>query len=429
MKHRTLLLAAGFLAGVGVALVFFFGFRLWQVRSAYLDLANPHPSVRAEAIWRLVVAPDRRYAQQLAERLVDDDQEVRLAAAFALIRLEKEAIRPILEVLKRVSEEEAKHPRRPYHFLPGDFFRHPSEAVQFILAGIARKADGARAVARLLESSDPVESSAAQQALRKVGPSVLPILMTYLREGRRDLRLRVIHIIGSFGDAGVDPLSQMIGEPNAKTETALDQETRQMAVFALGDTKSDRALPILERCLKDPMLEPAAWDAIARLRTKKSVAFLEQEAKKIQNEKPPSPSFVRALGTSNQRKFADLVLRFLRSPDDRIVEAAAYSAGQLQVKEAVPQLLRLLASGKASLVTTAALSLAQIREPRTLSALTALLRHPDHSVKSASLIAIQSLADRTALREVEALAQDPKVPDYLRSQAQSVAQFLREQAP
>ncbi len=425
LRGRGVLFFRG--VAVGLAIGFGFGMIVGRRRADVVapDLTSPHPSVRADAIWQLVVQPDEKRANQLAGGLTDPDDEVRLASAIALIRLGRKAIRPLRSVLKRVSEEEARNPKRPFHYLPGDFFRHPTESAQFILAGIARQTENLRAVANLIADPDPLVASIAQRALKKVGPSVLPVMSQLLKSDRKDVRFRALGVVSSFGDASVDALASVVGEPNRKTESQLDQETRQVAVSSLGDTGSDRALEILKRSLKDPMLEPYAWDAIARLGTLQAVAFLKERVTALAHGGKPSPPFLRALGTSGEGEFVSVVLPYLTHPDPNLQAAAAYAAGKLRAHGAVDQLLSLLASPSPFVVIEAAQALSQLGESRALPALLRLLRHPSNSVKVSALIALQSLGDRSVLPALEALSRDRKVPDYIRSQAQSVADYLK----
>ncbi|MEZ8220475.1 HEAT repeat-containing protein, partial [Candidatus Fervidibacteria bacterium JGI MDM2 JNZ-1-D12] len=268
-------------------------------RKVLAQLKSNDPVQRVEAAWTLASNPTPEVADELANLLLDREDHVRLAAAVALARIGEPAILPTLRVVKKATEEAAKNPQQPFHFLPGQFFKQPREAAVFILTHIARSSEGAKKVAKLLESHDPLELGIAQQALQQVGAPALPAILPYLKHERREVRFAALSVVSACGEQAIDTLRKFIVESKEEPKTQLDQETMQMAVYSLGNTHSDKALPVLKEALKNSLLEAAAWQAIGNLRTEGAKKFLlEQSQKFVKEGKNPPPAMISAIGAS-----------------------------------------------------------------------------------------------------------------------------------
>lgn len=425
------------------AITFVIGFGLgWTVRSqlaakrksvpakVLAQLKSADPVQRVEAAWALASNPTPEAADELANSLLDREDHVRLAAAVALARLGEPAILPTLRVVKKATEEAAKNPQQPFHFLPGQFFRQPREAAVFILTHIARSSEGAKKVAKLLESRDPLEVGIAQQALQQVGAPALKAVLPYLRHERREVRFAALSVISACGEQAIDILRKFIVESKEEPKTLLDQETMQMAVYSLGNTRSDKALPVLKEALKKPMLEVSAWQAIGNLRTEGAKKFLLEQAQRFVKEgKNPPPAMISAIGAAQLTEAIPYLRQWLRSSDPRVQEAAALALGMLRDKEAVPLLIPLLEAKDVGLASAVANALGMLADPRTLPALYKALKRvknpADTQVVLNALVAIQSINERSSIPVLEEFLRQPGLPEIVSEQAKRVVEYLQ----
>lgn len=394
------------------------------------QLKSNDPVQRVEAAWALASNPIPEAADELAKLLLDREDHVRLAAAVALARIGEPAILPTLQVVKKSAEEAAKNPQQPFHFLPGQFFKQPRDAAVFILTHIARSSEGAKKVAKLLESHDPLEIGIAQQALQQVGSPALPAVLPYLRHARREVRFAALSVISACGEEAIDTLRKFVVESKEEPKTQLDQETMQMAVYSLGNTQSDKALPVLKEALKNPLLETAAWQAIGNLRTDGSKKFLLEQAKRFVKEgKNPPPAMVSAIGASQITEAIPYIRQWLKSPDPRVQEAAALALGMLRDKDAVPLLIPLLNAKDIGLASAVANALGLLAEPQALPALYRALervKNPsDLQVVLNALTAIQSINERSSIPVLENFVRRPNLPKAVQEQAKRVLDYLQ----
>ncbi len=426
-----------------IALALVFGFALgWLMRSSVsggrkvalkmvlAQLKSNDPVQRVEAAWSLASNPTPEVADELANLLLDREDHVRLAAAVALARIGEPAISPTLRVVKKASEEAAKNPQQPFHFLPGQFFKQPRDAAVFILTHIARSSEGAKRIAKLLESRDPLELGIAQQSLQQVGASALPAILPYLKHERREVRFATLSIISACGEQAIDTLRKFIIEGKEEPKTQLDQDTLQMAVYSLGNTRSDRALPVLKEALKNPLLEAAAWQAIGNLRTEGAKNFLlEQSQKFVKEGKNPSPAMISAIGASQIAEAIPYIRQWLKSSEPSVQESAALALGMLRDKSAVPLLTPLLQAEDIGLASAAASSLGLLAEPQALPALYKALervKNPsDLQVVLNALTAIQSINERSSIPILENFLRRPDLPEVVREQAKRVLEYLQ----
>lgn len=399
-------------------------------RKVLAQLKSNDPVQRVEAAWALASNPTPEVADELANLLLDREDHVRLAAAVALARIGEPAILPTLRVVKKATEEAAKNPQQPFHFLPGQFFKQPREAAVFILTHIARSSEGAKKVAKLLESHDPLELGIAQQALQQVGAPALPAILPYLKHERREVRFAALSVVSACGEQAIDTLRKFIVESKEEPKTQLDQETMQMAVYSLGNTHSDKALPVLKEALKNSLLEAAAWQAIGNLRTEGAKKFLLEQAQKFVKEgKNPPPAMISAIGASQITEAIPYIRQWLKSSDPRVQEAAALALGMLRDKSAVPLLIPLLEAKDIGLASAAANALGLLAEPQALPALYKALervKNPaDTQVVLNSLTAIQSINERSSIPVLENFLRRPDLPEVVKEQTKRVLDYLQ----
>jgi HEAT repeat protein len=256
-------------------------------------------------------------------------------------------------------------------------------------------------------------------------------VMPNLDHPRREVRVAALSVLGAYGDAAIDALRRFVLENGReKVKTPVDMEMRQMAVYALGNTRSDRALPILREVLKDPQLASAAWQAIANLQTDAAKRFLLSQARRFAQERQSPPyHLVIALGAAQIQEAKPLLMQWLRSSDPRVQESAILAIGMLRVREAVPTLIPLLNSSDVGVAAAAANALGILGDPQTVPALCQVLTNaketPRLQVVLNALSALQAIGSREALPSVQALLKMPDLSPLVREQAKQVAEHLQ----
>lgn len=429
-QKQWFIVLVSFLIGIAVGWLIF-GKAVGKVdtKAAIKRLKSSDPIQRTEAAWELALKPTSEAVDELANLLLDREDSVRLASAVALSRIGEPAISPTLRIVKKATEEALRTPQQV--LLPGQFLKQPRDAAIFILAHIAHSSEGAKKVAKLLESEDPMEVSIAQQALQQVGTFALPVILPYLEHKRREVRFAALSVVSACGEQAIDALRKFIVENEKKQKTPLDQETKQMAVYALGNTKSDKALPVLKEAIKDKMLETAVWHAIGNLKTEGAKNFLLEQAKKFFKEgKNPPPAMISAIGSSQLTEAIPYLRHWLRSSDARVQEASALALGMLRDKSSVPMLIPLLQSKDVGLASTVANALTLLADPRALpelyKALERVKNPTDLQVVLNSLVAIQSINERSSIPVLEKFLSKPNIPEIVRKQAKSVLDYLQQ---
>jgi HEAT repeat protein len=204
----------------------------------------------------------------------------------------------------------------------------------------------------------------------------------------------------------------------------------QMAVYSLGNTRSDKALPVLKEALKKPMLEVSAWHAIGNLRTEGAKKFLLEQAQRFVKEgKNPPPAMISAIGAAQLTEAIPYLRQWLRSSDPRVQEAAALALGMLRDKEAVPLLIPLLEARDVGLASAVANALGMLADPRTLPALYKALKRvknpADTQVVLNALVAIQSINERSSIPVLEEFLRQPGLPEIVSEQAKRVVEYLQ----
>jgi len=431
-------LLIGFIAGWFTRSLFLGGTPRW----VWAKLKSADPTQRCEAALFLAAHPDPKGADALAPLLLDKDEQVRLLAAIALARLGKPALPALVQTFRKANEEAARNPNQPFYFLPGQMLRNHREAVLFVLSHWAKSSSTAPMVAELLGDKDPQVVRVAQDALRQGGATAMKAVMPYLDHPRREVRVAALSVLGAYGDAAIDALRRFVLENGSeKVKTPLDMEIRQMAVYALGNTRSDRALPLLKEALKDPQLASAAWQAIANLQTDAAKRFLLSQARRFGQERPSPPyHLVIALGAAQIQEAKPLLMQWLRSSDPRVQESAIFAIGMLRVREAVPTLIPLLNSSDVGVAAAAANALGLLGDPQAVPALCQVVMRgagrgtgqltnaketPRLQVVLNALSALQAIGSREALPSVQALLKMPDLSPLVRQQAKQVAEHLQ----
>ena len=251
---------------------------------------------------------------------------------------------------------------------------------------------------------------AAVAALGEIGqPRATPTLLGILRGGPPALEPAAANALIYIQDpASVAPLLDVIDD-------AQDSPTRAAAVRTLGgvlrDRRSDEARRALERLAGDATLDVSlsAIAALGAMADPASQGALARLARTGQIDRRRAA--VEALGNlpgATGDEVASLLLDQLRSTDDRIAAAAAWSLGKRRVASARPVLLRATRRRGFATPVNAAASLALLADRTDERALIALLSHRSRLVRTNALSAIGRLRLASArARMVDLVAADP----------------------
>jgi hypothetical protein len=165
-------------------------------------------------------------------------------------------------------------------------------------------------VSLLGEERDRQARARMCQALAKVGPSAVPILMEWLEDPRWFLVRNIVHILGRIGDEGAfDRVAALLGHPHMRVRIEsvralalmaparaaapilpvagdVDAEVRLEAVRALGALRRDEAVPVLRDVAAgaagaaDVPLRQEAVEALATIGTAGACEALERLARR-----------------------------------------------------------------------------------------------------------------------------------------------------
>lgn len=253
-----------------------------------------------------------------------------------------------------------------------------------------------RLVPVALADPDPEVRLAAVPATRRgASRDSVPLLLPWLTEADRRLRLAAAEVLGTIPDErAVGPLGRTLADPDA--------EVREAAAVALGMTgRSEAARALLGR-LDDavPRVREAVVDALARLGDPSAVTPL---LGKVQDPTlTVRRRVVRALGALGDERAASSLLLALQDPDERVRVEALAALGRLGVDAAVPGIVALLVHEEGSVVRQSAVAaLGAIGTDAAVSALIQLFPEPGTGVDTGDLAAALGRVGSGALPRLE----------------------------
>lgn len=256
-------------------------------------------------------------------------------------------------------------------------------------------------------------------------------LVAALRSGSADMRARAAESIGYRGEArGTPPLLDLLGHPEPS------HLVRAAAFTALGRLGDPRALPVLERCLREetreeirgecvaalgglggeaslglaieihrtdphPLVRSRAIDALGAFARPESVAVLSG----LLNHADPSQRLraIAALGRTGRREAVAPLLARLRRADGAAERDAV--AGQATAAERARVAERVDGAMERAAVVE---SLARLRDPSALDTLLALLEdETDHAVRARLAIALGAIRAPSAYEAMARMLRDP----------------------
>jgi HEAT repeat protein len=341
------------------------------------------------------------HIEELIAVLRAGDEEARAEAASQLGAAGADAIAPLIGVLRDYATfEDYEANPKPYYRAEDVLIDIGEPAVQPLIAALNDETWGARA--------------GAVWALGKIGDvrAVQPLIEA-LRWG--DAGSEVVEMLVGFGDIIVRPLAfalknhesefvrrgaaHMLGEFADPESTPVlisalegdaDEETRVMAIRALGKRRDARAVEPLIAVLGDPspMLREASARALGeigaavggtRIREALALALHDSDWGTQQS----AAEMLMRMGGEWQESAEALLLGDLQNSDVEIRLGAAWSLVELGDERALDPLLRLLYHQENRIAAAAAFGLGELGDHRAVQPLTAALEHADEAVREA----------------------------------------------
>jgi HEAT repeat protein/beta-lactamase regulating signal transducer with metallopeptidase domain len=303
--------------------------------AAVAGLRDAEPAARAAAA-RTLSQPEDTAAVAALERLLrgDANDDVRLAAAEALGRMEAKRSVPVLEAAL------------------GDQSAAVRRTVAWALGQIEDKSS-VPALARALSDQDGAVRETAVWALGQIeGAEAVPALAERLgRDSRVEVRRRAAWALGQIQDkSAAGPLGTALRGDR-------DAEVRRTAAWALGQIEDAGSVPALAEAMRDSAEEVrqvSAW----------------------------------ALGQIGPRRAPDALLRATGHDTPAVRAKAIWALGQIGDAAAVPALSAALADSVADVRRTALWALGQLDSDAARTAIIGALKSPDPAMRAAAVRAL-----------------------------------------
>jgi HEAT repeat protein len=407
-----------------------FGMEHFGASLGYLKRCLHHsdPQVRRDAATALGALGNRSAVRPL-RRLLDDDEDVSVAAAFSLARLQDRRVAPLLIKLLDHSHHSVREGAANALGQLGDRraitklltkLNDPTPRVRSRVAeALGDLADPQAATALLGSLNDPdgFVRMQAVEALGKLGDlQAVDALLDQLEKGNgresnipdalarlgdkravepllRQLRsstpwaqARIIEALGKLGDGrAVEPLIQYLNDETGKWR-------RDAVIRSLGNLRDARAVEPLVALLSDEgCRDEVAW-ALGKIGDRRAREPLLASLSDGEPDTRFWPAAAWALRRLDATGVYECLLAPLRSEDQRARVAAVSALGELGDPRAIDPLLNLLRTDP-SLDRTAALALGQLKDPRATAALSDELTAPDIARRQAALGGLAVVCD------------------------------------
>lgn len=245
-----------------------------------------------------------------------------------------------------------------------------------------------------LSSTHPIKVRwEAMNALVKIGPPAVPVLLEVLKSGDEDLRSTTYWVLERMGLPAVPNLIKAL-----KRE---DREIRSLAAYVLGNIKEKEAVPPLIGLLKDTDLG-VRWEAVRALGkigdSRAIPALLEILTAKNEGIRVAAVEalgrIARGEGRSNE-KISLALVRALKDENRYVRYAAAGELATLGDKRAIPVLIEALRDENEEIRWRAAEMLGKIGDRKTIRALKkASKKESDPGILAAITIAIEQIKSK-----------------------------------
>ena len=317
----------------------------------------------------LRVLGDSRALVPVLGLVSDKDPAVRLAAMRAL--------RPLLGKGSRAAD------------VVGDLLDDPELEIRVLAAEYLGLMQAQVAVPRLLElaASSAAEMrlrAAAVSALGEIGqPTATRPLLALLRRGPPGLKLSAANALIYIRDpAAVEPLLDMIGEETTPA--------RAEVVRTLGGVLRDRRSTRARRSLEDLAVEGAidvSLSAVAALgamadRASRDTLVRLARGGQLDRRRAAVEALGNLPGLAGDQDMVSLLADQLRSTDDRVAAAAAWSLGKWRVTGARPVLVRACRRRGFATPVNASAAFALLADRGDAAAVIELLHHRSRLVRA-----------------------------------------------
>lgn len=328
------------------------------VLAAYRN--DPDPEVRARVVEAASRIDDPALHAELLVALRDGDLKVRVQAALATARWDRErgdaelvdralldALRPYLMNSRRPRTREVE-----------------TELAWRILYALARRrsAMGRGAFLEYSASADPLERLFAVQGLAFV----------------------------PFDEEVVDALVLALKDANALAEP--DWRVSYEATKALAQQADARAIaPLLAASeSENPHVRAAVFEALGRFPAEKKLVVPALRRGLLDVSTSVRVAALRSMAVAFEPSDALQTLeRFAREEDPVLRAGAAEAAGELRDERIVPLLVRLTRDGDLRVATSAVLALEDRDDPGVRATLHGLLSHPDNGLRLSAVVALR----------------------------------------
>jgi len=245
-----------------------------------------------------------------------------------------------------------------------------------------------------LSSDHPLEVRwEAMNALVKIGPPAVSVLLEVLKSGNEDLRSTTYWILERMGLPAVPNLIKAL-----KRE---DREIRSLAAYVLGNIKEKEAVPSLIGLLEDVDLG-VRWEAVralGKIGDSRAIPALleiltgEDEGIRVMAVEALG-RVVRGEGMANEKILSTFV-KALKDENRYVRYAAAEELAALGDKRAIPVLIEALREGNEEIRWRAAERLGRIGNRRTIRALKRVAKkESDPGILAAITIAIEQIKSK-----------------------------------
>lgn len=262
-----------------------------------------------------------------------------------------------------------------------------------------------RAIEPLITRLDDHEATvqeAAKDALVKIGPSSVELLLAHLDDSESDIRLAAIEVLGRLGDTrAVKSLIALLDDPEVIVRLAVAE-----ALEKLGDT---RAVEPLIAQLDDPetVVRQAIVEVLEQLGDVRAVEPLIAQLN--DPEVAVRWATVIALGQLGDVRASEALIALLNDPEAKVRRAVASVLGYLGDARAVETLITRLDDPETSVRQNVVKALGQLCDPRVIEALIERLNDPAARVRCAIVDVLGQFRDVRVVKPLLARLNDPEV--------------------
>lgn len=335
------------------------------------ELKSADVTLRSDAAHALGKLADERAVAALGEALRDPDEYVRKSAVMALRRIGgTKAMEAMRAALADRSEQVCL------------------QAVKGL--GELRDAGAVEALIKVLARRERSLVAAATEALSRIGPEAVPLLMEAFKDRylRRRIGPQIWRILTEMGPRVIDPLMAVLGDDNYYVRL-----TSLTILGRIGDKRV--AEPILRVFLSDPRLQETVVGTIGRLE-ERGVLVLPAGDREV----GLPVEVVQAFAQENREQVLAVLNTAMENPSVKVRRFSLKVLFALMGDATFEHLLRYLADDDPDVKRLAIRLLSKLRDKRVIEPLMGLLLKDGEQIEEAIWDALKVL---TNLHEYEEL--------------------------